>query len=206
MYDDRGLGVGRIRPGRGCSTCGDNLGAPSVGRLGAPAVPGANQLGGTTIPSADVQMESNRALGFHLQPDVQLNREEESAMVSNEETHRQGCTSGSKYRHFNIKGDIVVSEKVTFAENSVEEEKTAGRAAKNTVAVETTDVGDVLSGDQQVYTVETRQPLEYTLSSGHRDEYNGGGNLGAGIPGGNMGDSCGSFLRNPFPDTCYSDR
>lgn len=128
-------------------------------------------------------------------------------MVSNEETHRQGCTSGSKYRHFNIKGDIVVSEKVTFAENSVEEEKTAGCAAKNTVAVETTDVGDVLSGDQQVYTVETRQPLEYTLGRGDRDDCNDnrGLNLG-GTRLGDMGDSCGSYLRNPFPENCYSDR
>jgi hypothetical protein len=62
----------------------------------------------------------SRALGFHLQPDVQLNRNEESAMAAAEETHREGCTSGNKYRHFQIKGDICVSEKVTFAENSVE--------------------------------------------------------------------------------------
>ena len=100
-----------------------------------------------------------------MQPDVQLNRNEESACVSAEETHREGCTKGAKYRHFAIKGDIVVSEKVTFKENSVEEEKTAGRAAKNTMAVETTDVGDILRGPQDSYTVTTRSPLEYTLGS-----------------------------------------
>jgi hypothetical protein len=120
-------------------------------------------LRGTQIPSADIQIESNRALGFHLQPDVQLNRNEESACVSAEETHREGCTKGAKYRHFAIKGDICVSEKVTFKENSVEEEKTAGRAAKNTMAVETTDVGDILRGPQDSYTVTTKSPLEYTL-------------------------------------------
>jgi hypothetical protein len=111
------------------------FGKPSVQRVGAPSVNNGNGNGllrGTQIPSADVQIESNRALGFHLQPDVQLNRNEESACVSAEETHREGCTKGAKYRHFAIKGDICVSEKVTFKENSVEEEKTAGRAAKNT--------------------------------------------------------------------------
>jgi hypothetical protein len=130
------------------------FGQPSVQRAGAPSVGGGRLTGGsnsanlrgTQIPSADIQLESNRALGFHLQPDVQLNRNEESACVSAEETHREGCTKGAKYRHFAIKGDIVVSEKVTFKENSVEEEKTAGRAAKNTMAVETTDVGDILRG------------------------------------------------------------
>jgi hypothetical protein len=71
-----------------------------VPSLGAPSVGSNPLLSGTTIPSADVQMESNRALGFHLQPDVQLNRNEESAMTAAEETHREGCTSGSKYRHF----------------------------------------------------------------------------------------------------------
>ena len=111
------------------------FGKPSVQRVGAPSIrsgDGNGLLRGTQIPSADVQIESNRALGFHLQPDVQLNRNEESACVSAEETHREGCTKGAKYRHFAIKGDICVSEKVTFKENSVEEEKTAGRAAKNT--------------------------------------------------------------------------
>jgi hypothetical protein len=144
------------------------FGEPSVQRAAAPRLgSGANGaiLRGTQVPSADIQIESNRALGFHLQPDVQLNRNEESAVVSAEETHREGCTKGAKYRHFAIKGDIVVSEKVTFKENSVEEEKTAGRAAKNTIAVETTDVGDILRGPQDAYTVTTRSPLEYTLSS-----------------------------------------
>jgi hypothetical protein len=148
------------------------FGKPSVKREAAPLVGvgrglqnnGAT-LRGTQIPSADIQLESNRALGFHLQPDVQLNRNEESACVSAEETHREGCTKGAKYRHFAIKGDIVVSEQVTFKENSVEEEKTAGRAAKNTMAVETTDVGDILQGPQDSYTVTTRSPLEYSLTS-----------------------------------------
>ena len=144
-------------------------------RVGAPSISSGNGNGngllrGTQIPSADVQIESNRALGFHLQPDVQLNRNEESACVSAEETHREGCTKGAKYRHFAIKGDIVVSEKVTFKENSVEEEKTAGRAAKNTMAVETTDVGDVLRGPQDCYTVTTRSPLEYTLGCGENGD------------------------------------
>lgn len=143
--------------------------APTLGAGRGVAVNGA-ALRGTQIPSADIQLESNRALGFHLQPDVQLNRNEESACVSAEETHREGCTKGAKYRHFAIKGDIVVSEEVTFKENSVEEEKTAGRAAKNTMAVETTDVGDILSGPQDSYTVTTRSPLEYSL-----DRDNNGG-------------------------------
>lgn len=91
---------------------------PFVPLVGAPPVGTNPLLSGTTIPSADVEM--SRALGFHLQPDVQLNRNEESAMAAAEETHREGCTSGNKYRHFQIKGDICVSEKVTFAENSVE--------------------------------------------------------------------------------------
>ncbi len=148
------------------------FGKPSVQRSCAPSLGSGSRsngnncsLRGTQIPSADIQLESNRALGFHLQPDVQLNRNEESACVSAEETHREGCTKGAKYRHFAIKGDIVVSEKVTFKENSVEEEKTAGRAAKNTMAVETTDVGDILTGPQDSYTVTTHSPLEYTLSS-----------------------------------------
>lgn len=115
---DSGLGVGRLRRNNGC--VGNNLGAPYVPVVGAPAVGTNPLLSGTTIPSADVEM--SRALGFHLQPDVQLNRNEESAMAAAEETHREGCTSGSKYRHFQIKGDICVSEKVTFAENSVEGE------------------------------------------------------------------------------------
>ena len=117
-YDNSGLGVGRLRRVTGCAS--NNLGAPYVPLVGAPAVGTNPLLSGTTIPSADVEM--SRALGFHLQPDVQLNRNEESAMAAAEETHREGCTSGSKYRHFQIKGDICVSEKVTFAENSVEEE------------------------------------------------------------------------------------
>ena len=144
------------------------FGEPSVQRSTAPSLGSGRNgaiLRGTQVPSADIQIESNRALGFHLQPDVQLNRNEESACVSAEETHREGCTKGAKYRHFAIKGDIVVSEKVTFKENSVEEEKTAGRAAKNTMAVETTDVGDILRGPQDAYTVTTRSPLEYTLSN-----------------------------------------
>lgn len=55
------------------------FGQPSVQRVGAPSLGsgrgngGANGnalLRGTQIPSADIQIESNRALGFHLQPDV----------------------------------------------------------------------------------------------------------------------------------------
>ena len=170
------------------------FGKPSVQRSTAPSVSSGNgngngngNLRGTQIPSADVQIESNRALGFHLQPDVQLNRNEESACVSAEETHREGCTKGAKYRHFAIKGDICVSEKVTFKENSVEEEKTAGRAAKNTMAVETTDVGDILRGPQDCYTVTTRSPLEYTLGCGENGEVD----LGRSLP--------------TFPCVCQTD-
>ena len=181
-HDNSGLGVGRLARTTGCAA--NNLGAPYVPIVGAPSVGTNPLLSGTTIPSADVEM--SRALGFHLQPDVQLNRNEESAMAAAEETHREGCTSGNKYRHFQIKGDICVSEKVTFSENSVEEEQTAGRAAKNTVAVETTDVGDVLNDNQYDYQMDSRQGGL-------------GGSLGLSCPGNDN-------LRNPFPDSCYDDR
>jgi hypothetical protein len=112
---------------------------------------GGINLGSEPVTSTDLEFQTNQALSIHNEPDIRLTHEEQSACCSNEETCHESCTKGCKYRHFCIKGDICVSEKVTFRENGIEESESEGCACKNTVSVDSTDSGLTLGGDQECY-------------------------------------------------------
>ena len=68
-------------------------------------------------------------------PDVRTKEKQGTACCSSEETNREAVTKATKYRQFAIRGDITVSEKVTFSEKEVEEENSCGVSKKNTVTV-----------------------------------------------------------------------
>jgi hypothetical protein len=117
-------------------------------------------LGANPVTSTDLEFHANQAVSILNEPDVRVTHEEQSACCSDEETCHESCTKGCKYRHFCIKGDICVSEKVTFRENGIEETESEGYADKNTVSVDTTDSGLTLGGDQECYCAEAETPID----------------------------------------------
>lgn len=121
---------------------------------------GGINLGSQPVTSTDLEFQTNQALGIHNEPDIRLTHEEQSACCSSEETCHESCNKGCKYRHFQIKGDICVSEKVTFRENGIEESESEGCACKNTVSVDSTDSGLSLGDGQECYCAEAETPLE----------------------------------------------
>ena len=112
-------------------------------------------LGSTPATSTILNMESNQALSLGVSPDIRSTHEEESNSKSNEESTHESLSKGCKFRHFCIKGDIVVSEKVTFKEDSIEDDKSQGSAAMTTVSLDTIEAGEVLGGT----------PISYGLTS-----------------------------------------
>ena len=75
------------------------------------------ELGTNTATTENVNLHSNQELSVEITPDTRNVQKEESRSCSNEEKTHESCSKGCKFRHFCIKGDIVVSEKVTFKEN-----------------------------------------------------------------------------------------
>lgn len=119
-------------------------------------------LGSCAVEEHELALEQHQAISVHESPDVRICREEKSASCSNQETTREECAKGCKFRHFCIKGDICVSEKVTFKENSIEDVESEGYADKNTCAVEKCDAAD-LDNCQQCYCAEVKAPMDVHL-------------------------------------------
>jgi hypothetical protein len=78
--------------------------------------------------------------------------------VSEEDSTHESLEKGCKFRHFCIKGDIVVSEQVTFQEKGTAQDLTEGKAAKTTIAIDKLEAGNVL--DPKCYDVHTHAPLD----------------------------------------------
>jgi len=110
------------------------------------------------IADSSLHFEANQAADIKSRADTRVTHEEESACCSNEETTHESLEKACKYRHFCIKGDIVVSEKVTFKDVSIADEKSEGKAEKTCFAVNKEECGD--EDKCKCYDIHVKTPLE----------------------------------------------
>jgi hypothetical protein len=115
---------------------------PKVCPISPPCVEGGdchkfpNELGVSTATERFIDLESSNKLAIQVTPDRRLIHKEETKGSANEESIKESLSKGCKFRHFCIKGDIVVSESVTFKQDEIEDERSVANAAQTTVSVE----------------------------------------------------------------------
>jgi len=125
-------------------------------------------LSSTKVKETELAVENHQALSIREVPDTKICHEEQSACCSKEETCHEACEKACKFRHFAIKGDICVSEKVTYKENGIEDSESEGWADKNTVAVDKLDAGEI-DDEKKCYCAKVCAPIDLEPCGCSRD-------------------------------------
>ena len=155
--------------------CDLDLGAscikiPTAPCISPPDVCCKGDMGCGTVRSNEISFSSASTVNIQRLPDHGKLYDRESTSAAVDTTCHQECAKGCKYRHFSIKGDICVSEQVTYKENSVEDSAGSGRAVKAEYECENSDC-DCHDYKPDCYTVKAKAPLEVICNDGCKSNY-----------------------------------
>ena len=115
-------------------------------------------LGNNQALTSNLNLQRSQALQFTTTPDTRVTQQAETTCQSTEDATHEAVEKAAKFRHFNIKGDIVVSERVSYKEEAASQDRTDGVAEKTTVEVQAKESGDLGVGDTR-FTLATNDPL-----------------------------------------------